>query len=466
MTSDPPGRRGDRRADIAAPPGIVADTAPPNGDPSTRALSVGALVLGAQVVKLGLRLGGTVLLARLLTPADFGLVTMVATITGAIALFADLGLPQAIVQRAQITQSQISTLFWLNLGFGLVLMLAVILAAPLIAWLYGDPRLTGIARIGAPVFLATGVMAQYWALLLRDLRYRTLNAIDALALALSLLVALGLAALGFGYWSLASMPVIQVSFQLAALAAVSGWRPSRPVRGCGVRPLLHFGGNLLWVTLFNYLSRQIDKIGIGIVHGPLNLGYYTTGYQLYMLPTSQILTPLHDVIVSTLSRLSESPTRFLRTFSHLLLALTWLCAILAAAVWAWAPQIVGLTLGPRWEPAAAVLGILAPALAIQPLLSATGWAFVSRGEGRRYRRWALGTAGIQGLAILAGLPLGISAVAWASTLSGWCLTLPWTLYCLRQADGELGQAALRAVRWPLLAVAATLALAAGIGRLP
>ena len=139
-----------------------------------KSLRAGAVVLTAQGVKLGLQIAGMVLLARLLTPADFGLVAMVGALTGVIGLFGDLGLPSVIMQQVRITQAQLSTLFWLNLGFGLLLTLTVVLSAPLIAWVYSDPRLTGIALLGAPLFLVGGAGAQYRALLQRQMQFRAL----------------------------------------------------------------------------------------------------------------------------------------------------------------------------------------------------------------------------------------------------------------------------------------------------
>ena len=431
-----------------------------------RSLRAGAIVLTAQGAKLGLQVASMVLLARLLTPADFGLVAMVSALTGVIGLFGDLGLPSVIMQRAQITQAQFSTLFWLNLGFGLLLTLTVVLSAPLIAWVYSDPRLTGIALLGAPLFLVGGAGAQYRALLQRQMQFRALMLTDILGLALSVLVGLVMAWRGLGYWSLVVMPIVQAMVQLLGLALISDWRPGRPVRGCGVRPLLRFGGNLLGVTLFGYLSRQLDRIGVGVLYGPVSLGYYTRGYQLFTLPTSQISAPLHDVIVPTLSRLNADQGRFQVTFGRILSALTWFSAALAVAALLWTQQIVGIVFGPQWNPVVEVLRNLSPTLALQPVLAAAGWAFISRGEGARYRHWALGSALIQGLAILAGLPLGIAAVALATSLSTWCLTLPWTLRCLRRASPDLGRATLWAVGPPLLVVVAVLAIALSIGQDP
>lgn len=440
---------GDRGAESEAPP-----------------LRGGAIVLAAQAFKLGLQVLGMALFARLLTPADFGLVAMVTALTGLLGLFADLGLPQVIIQRDRITHDQVSTLFWINLGFSVLLTLTVVVTAPIVAQVYADPMLTGIACGSAMVFLVAGPAAQYRALLLRQRRLRRLMLIDVQALSLSLVAGLGIAAVGGGPWSLVVMPITQVGFQLAATALASGWRPGAPVRGCGVRPMLRFGGDLLGVVLFGYLSRQLDKVGVGILYGADALGYYSRGYQLFMLPISQISTPLHDVIVPSLARQTSDRTRFLTSFRRILAALTWISAGAAFVALRWPEPIVGAVFGPGWDPVVTVLRNLAPTLALQPLIASAGWAFISLAEGGRYRRWALGAALIQGLAILAGLGWGIAGVALATTLCTWSMTLPWTLHALAASGSDLRQAAIRALTAPLAMLIALLALAAGTGQGP
>jgi len=391
---------------------------------------------------------------------------MVSALTGFIGLFANLGLPSVIMQREQLTLAQVSTLFWINLGFGLLVTLTVVLSAPLIAWVYGDPRLSKIALLSAPLFLIGGLVDQYRALLLRQMQVGVLLMIDVAGLALSVLLALVMAWWGLAYWSLVAMPIAQAAVQLVGLVFVSDWRPGPPVRGCGVRPMLRFGRDLLGVTLFGYLARQIDRIGVGVLYGPVALGYYGRAYQLYMLPTSQIAGPLHDVIVPILSRLSADQARYQVTFSRILAVLTWCSAGMALAVMLFTPQIVSIVFGPRWDPVVTVLRNLSPTLVLQPLIASAGWLFISRGEGERFRHWALGSAVIQGLAIVVGLPLGIAAVALSISLFTWCLTLPWTLHCLRRISADLRWSALRAVGAPLLVVVVVLAIALGTGQVP
>src|SRR5262249_43939552 len=116
----------------------------------------------------------TVVMARLLTPADFGLVAMVTTVTGMATAFADFGLSEATIQRKEVTQEQVSTLFWINVAIGAGLMLITIALGPLLSWLYRQPQLLKITLVLSFNFLIGGLRVQPNALLKRQMRYTAL----------------------------------------------------------------------------------------------------------------------------------------------------------------------------------------------------------------------------------------------------------------------------------------------------
>jgi len=295
------------------------------------------------------------------------------------------------------------------------------------------------------------------------MRLAELAGADLLALTAAIAVAILLALLGAGYWALALMPAVQAGAVASALWRASDWRPGMPERGAGVEPLLRFGADLTAVAVLDYLARQVDRIGIGLLHGAAPLGYYTRGQQLAMLAASQLTSPLYNVIVPALSRLADDRLRYRRWFHWSLALVGWLAAAMAAAAAVLAPLLVALVFGEQWQPVAGLLRKLAPLMALQPLSSAAGWVFASRGEGGRYRRWALVAAGLRVAALLLALPFGPGAVALALSLVTGLLVAPWTLRCLHRADPALAGAALRALLPPWIAAAAAAAVAAGNG---
>lgn len=423
-----------------------------------RLLRGSSTVLLAQAAKLVLQVSSTILLARLLAPEAFGLFAMVAAFAGLLGLFLGLGLTPAIVQCEQLTQRQLSTLFWLNLGAGLALMLLLIGLGPLLAGVYGEPRLPAITAAAALAFPLAGAVATQRALLTRQMHIDWLVGIDLASLALALLLAVGMAWGGAGVWSLVLMGPLQALLQLLALWRVCPWRPGPPARGTGVRPLLRFGGDLLGVAVVGHLVRQLDKVAIGIVYGPAALGHYSRAYQVYLLPTSQLLTPLYDVVLPTLSRLVGARGRFVTLFAASLAALTWIAAALALALFLHPGEIVRVVLGAQWEQAVPVLHNLAPAVAAQPLLSAAGWALTSLGEGRRYWRLAWVTALWQCALLLLALPFGPAGVALSLSLSSWCVAVPLALRGLAGSRLRLFWPAVAAVAPPVLLAGTVLVL--------
>lgn len=133
-------------AQIKAEPFVPSpfDTEYLKTDLKGRSVRGGAVALSARVVKLALQIGSTMVLARLLTPADFGLIAMVAAVTNFALMFKDVGLSMATVQMSDINHKQISTLFWINTGVGLLITALFVASAPAVAWFYGEPKLTAI----------------------------------------------------------------------------------------------------------------------------------------------------------------------------------------------------------------------------------------------------------------------------------------------------------------------------------
>src|SRR5215471_14084935 len=147
----------------------------------------------------------TIVLARLLTPADFGLVAMVTSFSDLAAPFADLGLSQATIQKKDVSQDQITALFWINVGIGLGLTLLMASLGPVLAWFYGEPRLKAITALVSLVFLIAGIRAQPEALLRRQMRFSALAVRNIVSLALGVSLAIALAWRGAGYWAVVTV---------------------------------------------------------------------------------------------------------------------------------------------------------------------------------------------------------------------------------------------------------------------
>lgn len=366
---------------------------------------------GGQAAMFVIRFGSTAVLARMLTPADYGLVAMTAAVTGFFGMFRDAGLTWATIQRQQITHAQISTLFWINAALGCALGAVVAALSPAIARFYDEPRLTAIACALSLGFVSAGLMVQHVALLRRQLRLSALAALHVVSGALGAMAAIGSAAAGLGHWALVIMTLTSSLVELIGVWLLMPWRPGRPTRGTGVRPLLRFGGDILGFNIVNYFSRNADNILIGWRYGSTSLGFYEKAYALLLFPVGQINAPLASVAVPALSRLRDDPARFNRFFAGgmQLVASATMPLILGIAIFA--DELVRLWLGAAWMDAAQLFQLLAPAAIAGSLQNPMGWILIATGSTRRYRGIGLLIACVVVASFAIGLPFGPSGVA-------------------------------------------------------
>src|SRR6516164_10604036 len=210
-----------------------------------------------------LRLGSLMVMARLLSPKDFGLVGMVTAFTGALGLFRDFGLSSAAIQRVTVTEEQISTLFWINLSLGALLVLVTLAMAPAIAAFYREPRLFEMTAVLASGFLFNAAGIQHSALLQRQMRFTALAMISVVSSIVAIAIGIGGARAGYGYWALVMMTVASPLVATVGVWLSTGWVPGMPRRRVGIRSMMHFGGTLTLNGLLAHVAYSADKVLIG-----------------------------------------------------------------------------------------------------------------------------------------------------------------------------------------------------------
>lgn len=376
-----------------------------------RAVRGGVIAVVSQGLKFIITIGATSVMARLLTPQDYGLIGMVAFVTGFVSMYKDLGLSAATIQRSEISSDQISTLFWINilLSLGITLLTAAI--APLVAWFYGEPRLTLITVVTAGGFLISGLAVQHEALLRRQMRYFALSFIGLTSMVVGYVVGITMARQGFKYWALVSSQLVVVSMTTILTVCFCRWVPSLPKRNTGVRSMIRFGGNLTGFTTINYFSRNLDNLLIGRFWGAQQLGLYSRAYQLMGLPIDQINEPVTSVAVPALSRLTDSPEDYRRAYLRMLEKIALLTMPLVALMIVTSDWIIHIVLGPKWVGATRIFMLLGITALFQPIANTTGWLLISQGRTNQMLRWGLISGPIIMASIVAGLPWGAVGVA-------------------------------------------------------
>ncbi|WP_432547365.1 lipopolysaccharide biosynthesis protein [Kineococcus sp. SYSU DK004] len=381
-----------------------------------------AWTLGGQWGLQAVRMVSIVVLARLLTPDDYGLMAMAWVITGFVSTVGSLGLSEAVVQRAKVTHAQASTLFWLNIALGAVLMLLVAASAPLLAMFYGRQELVAVTIVLSTTFLLGALTVQHQAVLLRRLQFRTLALRNFAGGVTEIAVSIVAALMGAGYWSLVYGQLAGVVLNVVVLWSAVDWRPGLPRRRSGVRSFVSFGGGISTFRVLDYASRNADNLLIGRFLGGEALGLYTRGYGLLMAPLAQIHGPVANVVRPTMAALWPEPERYRRYYLSALSGLCFVVAPVVVLLAVLADPVVLVLLGPDWSQSADVFRWLSVAGLLQVVGFTNGWLYATSGRSWAMARWALVSRPVLILSFVAGLPWGITGVAMAYALSQLVLT--------------------------------------------
>jgi O-antigen/teichoic acid export membrane protein len=429
---------------------VGAEALEQNGDPNARhfatdhlqtdlkhrTVSSGFVTLTAQGAKFGLTVASTVILSRLLTPHDFGLLAMVTAIMGLLRIFKDAGLSTATIQREGITHAQVSNLFWINVAVAGLMALLMCAMAPAIAWFNHEPKLVAITLWLSITFLVSGSTVQHQALLRRQMRFKALAVIDVGSMAVSLAVGVAMAKWGCGYWSLVGMNLALEGVGLALTWMASQWRPQWPRRGSDMGSLLGFGVSMTASGALYAVTRSADSVLIGKCYGADVLGLYTRAMGLLMRPMDQLMAPFCAVLLPTLSRLQSEPERYRRVFLRLYEGMALMSFALTGLLLPLSRPVTLVLLGRQWEAVSMIFSGFALVALYFPVATPVAWLLISLGRSKDFFRWSFSYAIISISSFAIGLPFGAVGVAWAFSIGGLGIALP-VLYYLAGRSGPV-----------------------------
>ena len=399
-----------------------------SGGLGRRAVRGAAVTSAGQGIRILIQFASVVILARLLSPADFGLFAMVMSVAGIAEVFRDFGLSQAAVQAPVLTRQQRSNLFWINCAIGAALAVAVFLAAPAIAALYGRQQLAPLTQLASITFLLNALTTQFRASLNRALRFSALAITDVVAALIGLGAAIIVGLAGFGPWALVAQ-LLATSFTTLVLVVIfSGWLPGLPRGGVPMGGFIRFGWNMVATQTVTYVGNNIDSVIIGIRFGAAPLGVYNRAYQIVMRTANQLRTPIASVAVPVLSRLQGEGARYWDFVRVGQIGLGYTVVVGLAFVIGSAVPLTALLLGPGWSEAAPVVSLLAVATVFHTLNYGSYWVYISTGITGTLFRYNLVSVSIKVAGILIGAQWGIVGVAVGYAIAAalsWPISLIW-----------------------------------------
>lgn len=400
-------------------------------------------------------------LARVLVPADFGLIAMVMSVIGVGQIFHDLGLSAATIRQPDITHGQISTLFWVNLLFGLLVTALASACAPLLALAYSDPRTVQVTLALAWTFFIYGAGTQHLALLSRHLKFKRLAVINVVAMVAGQGSAVALALTGAGYWSLVVGALVVALVKTGMAWILCAWLPGLPHWNKQVRGMLSFGGFLVVFTLMGYFARNLPNVLIGSLWGATSVGFYSRAMAMLALFLGYVTGPLNIVAPAGLSRLLDDASAYRRHYldtTNMMLLLSAPISLLCVIA---APDIIMIVLGSQWSETAVLLRIIAIAVIPQTLCATSGWLYMSHGDSRRMMIWGVGGWGVLAALLSVASFYGVREAAWAYVAGMFLLLYP-CMY-LAYAVTEIRMRDLFDISWPVITPALLAAIpAAGV----
>jgi PST family polysaccharide transporter len=419
-------------------------------DHAERSLRGGAMSVLARAITAAIQIGSVLFLARLLSPEDYGLITMVLAITGFAPVLTDLGTQDAITRAPHITKGEISALFWITMGVGSSVALLVAASSPLIARFYREPKLREIVVISSLTFIACSLAVQHSALMRRALMFWELGIIETGANVVSAVCAIAAAFLGYGYWALLVRPVLTPLLVAAGVWSKCRWLPGRPTMTANVTKALKLGINITGCSLVEFAARSADRIAIGSRLGAAVLGQYQNAMLVYENLGNILVAPLHSVAVAGLSKMHDDMTELRAAWGKALSTLAFYAMPAFGLLAATGQDVIVLLLGSKWSNAGFLLGVLAFRGIPQCVERTVGWLHVTAGRTDRLMRYGVFSACVQLAALGCGLPYGPVGIAVAYVVSVLLLFVPALAYAGRPLG--IGAAEVICVVWrPLTA---------------
>ncbi|MBG6178779.1 PST family polysaccharide transporter [Labrenzia sp. EL_208] len=363
------------------------------------------------LLKLVLAVGSTAILARLIPPAQHGLIALTMPVILLTSGFSEFGLAQVITQRSTLTHKTVSSLFWFTVALSLSLMLLLIAFGQTLSTFYREPDVAKVFRLLAPYVAFTGIMTVYIGILRRQLRVKILEICVFVATVTSLSVTILMAAFGFGVYALIAQLLLQQAGSLILLMFVTRWLPSNPLKTQinDIKHLLSFGAYLASERVLNDSVRAFQLAAIGRAFGDIAVGLYYRAEVLALMPQGRVISPLSAAFIPSLSRLQSNQSKFVVMFQR---QISWgnILLVPIGAVFCTIPDmLVVLLLGPDWLDAIPVLRWLGVLSFSGLLISCLSWALVSAGKGSILLKYRITYSGLMICAILIALPNGLVA---------------------------------------------------------
>jgi teichuronic acid exporter len=370
----------------------------------------------------------TVILARLLTPSDFGLIAMVLVYNGFIDTITEGGISSAVVQKKELTNNQLSSSFWFSLFIGVGFVVLTFFISEYLEAFFEMNDLAIVANVLCFNFLIVSVTSVPLGILRRDYEFKKIAVFDISATFIAAITAVWMALNGFGYWSLVWNILIRNGFNFIPIFFSSKFRPAFTYKFSDVKLILGYSAYLSGFRSINYWARNADNFIIGKFLGSSSLGFYDQAYKLLRIPIQLINGIINPILHPILSSMKNDPVKMKEGYLKVIETIAIISFPIGVVFILNADVIITLLWGSQWVDSIPIFRILAFLTLIQPITSTAGSVFMSTDKVNQLFWIGLFNSIIMILSFIIGLPFGASGIALSYTIAFFGLVTPITLY--------------------------------------
>ena len=300
------------------------------------------------LLKRGVQFVLSIFLARLLTPNDFGVVAMASIFVTWSEVFKDFGLGQALIQKKDVTEEQVSTVFYLNIGMGCLIALILDFVAPLASKFYDNEMVAWCVRVSALTFLITSFNVVQTSLFKKKLNYKIQTVSSFISSTLSGIVGVVMAYRGFGVWSLLTQSVVSTLVNTVYIWWKSDWRPRWLFKFKTTLPLFRKGVGFMGKGLIDNVFSALDSMAIGKLFSSSTLGLFNRGRSLSDLVRETFLIPVTRPLFPIFSKLQNEREAMESYYFKMLHMCSWIMLICAGLLFLCSKEIITILFGDNW----------------------------------------------------------------------------------------------------------------------
>ena len=376
----------------------------------------------------------SIILARLLSPSDYGIIAMVTIFFAVAQSFVDSGFSNALVRKTDRVEEDLSTCFYFNIGVGIIAYIVLFLIAPLVANFYNQPILSPIIRITGLGVILNSLCVVQQALFTIKIDFKSQAKITLSATVISGIVGIILAYQGYGIWALVWQGVASSIVRMGLLWLMSKWRPRTGFSKSSFNYLFGYGSKLLASGLLDTIYNNIYPIVIGKFYTPAQLGNYSRALGWAQLPSANITSILQRVTFPVLSTIQDDTLRLQNSYRRLLKLSAFIVFPLMTGLAAIASPLVRVVLTAKWDGCVLYLQILCFALMLYPIHAINLNLLQVKGRSDLFLRLEIIKKIIGVVILIITIPLGITAMCLGMVFSSIICLIVNTYYTSRFID--------------------------------